>query len=106
MSQNIVCYEAKIASDGKTIDTETPLDAYWLDIDPEYTKKRRAKGDMTDRVELGAIERRMCYGCVSQHVSHTTRGDVVADASATPLQVFHQACRESWRVPGVADSLP
>ena len=71
MSQNIVCYEAKIASDGKTIDTETPLDAYWLDIDPEYTKKRRAKGDMTDRVELGAIERRMCYGCVSQHgVTH------------------------------------
>ena len=38
------------------------LDAYWYDIDPEYTRKRRAKGDMTDRVELGAIERRMAYG--------------------------------------------
>lgn len=60
--QNIVCYEGKMASDGKTIDPETQLDAYWYDIDPEYTRKRRAKGDMTDRVELGAIERRMAYG--------------------------------------------
>mmetsp|Transcript_42678 Transcript_42678/g.87117 ORF Transcript_42678/g.87117 Transcript_42678/m.87117 type:complete len:188 (-) Transcript_42678:128-691(-) len=61
-NKNIVCYEGKMASDGKTIDPETQLDAYWYDIDPEYTRKRRAKGDMTDRVELGAIERRMAYG--------------------------------------------
>lgn len=38
------------------------LDAYWLDVDPEYVAKNRAKGKSSDRDELNFIERRMAYG--------------------------------------------
>jgi hypothetical protein len=34
-----------------------------MDIDPEYVKANRANGQMTDRQDLGMVERSMAYGC-------------------------------------------
>ena len=83
--QNIVVYEAKVTAEGKVNESD-PMDAYWYDIDPEYTKKRRAKGDMTDRVELGMVERRMAYGCVSVccRTLHIARCTLLLRAFAVP----------------------
>lgn len=106
--QNIVCYEGKMASDGKTIDPETQLDAYWYDIDPEYTRKRRAKGDMTDRVELGAIERRMAYGYDTEQldVGATCIANSGLGSCRWHPQVLHQAHSQSWCVRGHTYCLP
>lgn len=59
-NKNIVVYEAKM--EGGTIKASDPIDAYWLDIDPEYVEKARAKGVESDRVDLNMIERNMAYG--------------------------------------------
>ena len=64
---NIVVYEARVGGDGH-LDSAEPVTVYWLDIDPEYQKANRAKGIASDRVELGAIERRMAYGLSSSAV--------------------------------------
>lgn len=57
---NIVVYEGMV-KDGK-LDADTPMDVYWLDIDPEYIKANRKKGKNDDRVDLGMIEKKMAYG--------------------------------------------
>lgn len=62
---NIMCYNAMPEADKKKggLNHTLPMEAFWLDIDPEYVKKNRAKGKMDDRVELGRIEKRVAYGC-------------------------------------------
>ena len=64
---NIVVYEAKMTASGQ-LDAAEPVTVYWLDLDPEYQKASRAKGVVSDRVELGSLERRMAYGLSSQLV--------------------------------------
>lgn len=65
-NRNIVVYEAKLqralGSRPPTLDPKKPLHGYWLDIDPEYVSKNRAKGKLDDREELNFIERKMAYG--------------------------------------------
>ncbi len=61
---NIVVYEANV-KDGK-LDPKDPVTVYWLDIDPEYVKKNRAKGVMTDRSELNTLEKQFAYGLSSE----------------------------------------
>lgn len=56
-----------------SIDSDSPVDAYWLDIDPEYQKKNRKKGKEDDRVELGFAERNMAYGFASPSHDTSTR---------------------------------
>ena len=60
---NIVVYEAKM--EGGELDSSEPVSVYWLDIDPAYAAAARAKGVKTDRVELGALEKRLAYGLSS-----------------------------------------
>lgn len=62
-NKNIVVYEAKLSGDA--LDASEPITVYWLDIDPEYQKKARAKGKDHDREELNWIEKKMAYGCVA-----------------------------------------
>lgn len=59
-NKNVVCYAAKMK--GGQIDPDDPIEAYWMDIDPEYVKAARAKGVTSDRVELGVMESKLAYG--------------------------------------------
>jgi hypothetical protein len=58
---NVVVYQAAPPGDAAGGKGEV-LDAYWLDIDPEYQRKSRAKGKMTDRDELNRIDKMLAYG--------------------------------------------
>ncbi len=62
-NQNVVCYRGVYvdrASD--SLKPDAPIDAYWLDIDPEYVKANRKNGKMDDRCELNLIDRTVAYG--------------------------------------------
>jgi len=59
---NIVVYEALRTEDKKHLNSKSPLDVYWLDIDPEYVKKARAKGKQDDREDLNMFEKQFAYG--------------------------------------------
>jgi len=59
-NDNVVMYSAN--TEGGKLCTDDPVSVYWLDIDAEYVARARAEGRDSDRVELGAFERRMAYG--------------------------------------------
>lgn len=62
-NENVVCYAGAYedAAAG-VIHPANPIDAFWMDIDPEYVKSNRESGKMDDRVELNLIDRTMAYG--------------------------------------------
>eukprot|EP00906_Rhabdomonas_costata_P028110 RCo039883 len=60
-NQNVVVYEANV-KDGAFPEKGDVLQVYWLDIDPEYVKKNRAKGKTDDREELIWMEKKIAYG--------------------------------------------
>jgi hypothetical protein len=79
-NQNVVCYKGVFvdrASD--SLKPDAPIDAYWLDIDPEYVKASRKSGKMDDRCELNLIDRTVAYG-------HSV-GAPVAQAALTSYEV-------------------
>ena len=57
-------YEGKLKQGNSTVDFDDrmPVEAYWLKIDEDNMARRRARGDMEDRVELSWIERKAAYG--------------------------------------------
>lgn len=66
---NIVVYEALLSkSEEKKDDSKeesghfNDISGYWLDIDPAYQAKKRAKGILSDRQELTFLEKKMAYG--------------------------------------------
>lgn len=59
-NENIVVYEANVQNGA--LDSKQPVLVYWLDIDPEYVKKNRAKGITTDKSELNTLENNFAYG--------------------------------------------
>jgi hypothetical protein len=62
-NQNVVCYKAVYENrSSDTLKPDAPIDAYWLDVDPEYVKANRKNGKMDDRCELNLIDRTMAYG--------------------------------------------
>jgi len=57
---NIVVYEANLLNGD--LDPNNPVIVYWLDLDPAYVAENRAKGIISDRSELGRIEKSLAYG--------------------------------------------
>ena len=66
-NKNIVCYEA--LKRNQCDEQYNDVEGYWLCIDPEFVKKNRKKGRMTDREGLNMIERKMAYGWNVTHPS-------------------------------------
>lgn len=67
-NKNVVVYEAvPAASDASKVESIHP---YWLDIDPDYVAKNRAKGKQDDAEELNFIEKRMAYGVEVHNPAH------------------------------------
>jgi hypothetical protein len=61
-NQNVVCYEAITDKKAALEKPKKALVGYWMDIDPEYVAKMRAKGVEDDRAELSMIECKFAYG--------------------------------------------
>lgn len=76
-NKNLVVYQSA-PRDVALADPSNAIDAYWLDIDPEYAAKRQAAGGTSDRVELSFLEKKMAYG-------HA----VTVAATQTPLPGYH-----------------
>ena len=80
-NKNVVCYKGvhvNRASDA--LKPDAPIDAYWLDIDPEYVKANRKNGKMDDRCELNLIDRTVAYG-------HSVAAPVAHSAAVTSYEV-------------------
>lgn len=63
---NVVVYQALRDKEKKL--ASSPVDVFWLDIDPEYVKANRKKGVKTDRSDLNSIEKAMAYGISAEKV--------------------------------------
>lgn len=66
-NRNVVVYRLNIRNG--SVCTRNPVDIFWLDIEPSYQAKRRAKGITHDRCEMSALERKCAYGCSVSRVS-------------------------------------
>mmetsp|Transcript_57447 Transcript_57447/g.65882 ORF Transcript_57447/g.65882 Transcript_57447/m.65882 type:complete len:210 (+) Transcript_57447:40-669(+) len=85
-NKNIVCYAAQCDKENtKELNAKAPVDAYWLDIDPEYVKANRDKGKMDDREELNLVDRTMAYGHSASEPIVTTEGLVYFTLSFVAL---------------------
>jgi len=87
-NKNIVVYEAKLAAEGK-LDTNYPIEAYWLDIDPAYVAANRKKGIMTDRSELNMIESKFAYGLSVQPTGKENEYKVTLVAVPSRTIILH-----------------
>lgn len=105
-NKNIVVYEARV--DAGAIRAADPVDAYWLDIDPEYMAKNRAKGKDSDREDLNMIERRMAYGCAPARAGLARArgggGDGAECGRSSAVPRFHASSLNDPRPLGIAGS--
>jgi len=62
LNKNVVVYEGLVDEATGQLQTDKPMDVYWLDLDPAYVAKNRKKGKNHDRDELNMVERNMAYG--------------------------------------------
>lgn len=95
---NVVVYDAQPGAPDRE-----PVHPYWLDIDPEYVAKNRAKGKLDDIEELNIVERKMAYGVTCTRVAPTDLTQEKIDVSfvALPTKRMHLV----WR-PNVLAPLP
>jgi hypothetical protein len=82
-NKNVVVVAANLV-DG-VLNSESPVDVFWLDLEPSYIQARRAQGIMHDREELNYIERKFAWG-VDPRVIDPTRAQF--RFAAEPTQVF------------------
>ena len=61
-------YEGKVVH-GK-LDATTPVDVYWMDIEPSFQAENRKKGHVSDRSELIWLEKQMAYGITTTADAH------------------------------------
>jgi len=60
---NVLVYEGCIdKKHNKRLNTETPVDIYWLNLEPKFTLGNRKKKIPHDRDELSWVERKLAYG--------------------------------------------
>lgn len=68
-------------------DTTDPLDYFWYDNAPDFVAKRRAKADLTDRVEMNMFEKKG-FGLLVDDERSASEGIVIAKMVAMPESVF------------------
>jgi hypothetical protein len=85
-NKNVVCYRAVFTERSQCrLNPQAPLDAYWLDVDPEYVKANRKAGKSDDRCELNFIDRTMAYGHSVNEITEV-QGMTVVDISFVALK--------------------
>ena len=68
-------------------DTDDPLDYYWYDNAPDFVKKRRKQGVLSDRIEMTGFEKKG-FGLSINDNRASTEGVVIAKMVAMPDSVF------------------
>lgn len=68
-------------------DTNDPLDYYWYDNAPDFVKKRRKKGVLSDRIEMSVFEK-TGFGLSIDDKRAAAEGVVIAKMVAMPDSVF------------------
>ena len=82
-NKNVVVVAANMI-DG-VLHAESPVDVFWLDLEPSYIENRRAQGILHDREELNFFERKFAWGIDPRVVSPT---HAQFQFAAEPAQVF------------------
>jgi hypothetical protein len=82
---NVVVYELNV-KDGK-VNTEKPVDVYWLDVDPAYRNITRSKNISHDRVELNHFDNTFVYGVNSEFINDRECQIRFKADSSTPMRV-------------------
>ena len=89
---NLVVFEIKTSASpehgGKRLQKSDTIDAYWLDLEPSYQAKKRAKGITSDRDELNFVERWKGYGASAENVE-PVRADVKFVALPSKNMTLH-----------------
>ena len=73
-------------------DTNDPIDYYWYDNAPDFVKKRRKKGILTDRIEMSSFEK-TGFGLSIDDKKAAAEGVVIAKMVAMPDSVFAGASK-------------
>lgn len=72
-NKNIVVYDVQTVPSpehgGVKLHPTMAVDAHWLDLDPVYQSKNRAKGKQDDRDELNFIDKWQAYGVKVENVT-------------------------------------
>ena len=68
-------------------DTDDPLDYFWYDNAPDFVKKRRKQGVLSDRIEMTGFEKKG-FGLSINDNRASTEGVVIAKMVAMPDSVF------------------
>ena len=82
-NKNVVVVAANI--ENGVLNTDFPVDVFWLDLEPSFIQARRAQGIAHDREELSYFERKFAWG-VDAHVIDGTRAQF--QFAAEPTQSF------------------
>jgi hypothetical protein len=72
--------------DGQVCDN-TPLDVFWLKIEPSYVAKNRAAGKMDDRTSLNILEKKLAYGVSIDAAASEAASDAVGDGIGVGVKV-------------------
>lgn len=84
-NNNVVCFHAPLTN-GR-LHATTPVHSCWLEIDPEFMKRARAKGRTSDIVELTCYER-MAFGFTTKpHASQTEATVTFGVLAKRPLRL-------------------
>lgn len=68
---NLVVYEGVVDQKCPTrLQSDHPLDIYWLNLEHKYAQAARKKHQPHDRDELSLIERKLAYGAKAKHKHH------------------------------------
>ncbi len=82
---NVVVYELN-TKEGK-INSEKPVDVYWLDVDPVYRNVTRGKNIVHDRVELNSFDNTFVYGVNTEMLGDRECQIRFKADSSTPMRV-------------------
>jgi hypothetical protein len=82
---NVVVYELN-TKEGK-INSDNPVNVYWLDVDPAYRNVTRAKNISHDRVELNTFDNTFVYGVNSEMINDRECQIRFKADSSTPMRV-------------------
>lgn len=68
-NKNIVIYQARVDSQNNL--DETPIESYWLLLEPSYQEKQRSNNIMHDREDLGFLDTTFAWGFEQKRMSNS-----------------------------------
>jgi hypothetical protein len=70
-NKNVVLYELKLDQAGKIVPGTSPIEGYWLILEPSYQVPRTRQGITHDREALSWLDTNFAWGFSQQRISDT-----------------------------------